>query len=130
LSPDGRWLAYVSDESGRQEVYVRSFPGLGGRIQVSVNGGSEPVWTRSGREIVYREDVGTTSRMISAAVLLSPEFVVLSRTALFDVADDVTSPDHANFDVTPNGERFVMIRASQRSRLNLIQDWVAQFKQR
>jgi eukaryotic-like serine/threonine-protein kinase len=55
FSPDGRWLAYVSDESGRKEVYVRPFSGAGGRIKISNEGGAEPVWTRGGRELLYRQ---------------------------------------------------------------------------
>ena len=54
LSPDGRWLAYVTDETGRSEVYVKRFPDPGGRVQVSLTGGSEPVWNRNGRELFYR----------------------------------------------------------------------------
>ena len=53
LSPDGRWLAYTSDEAGRQEVFVQPFPGPGGRLQVSIDGGTEPVWSRDGRELFY-----------------------------------------------------------------------------
>ena len=55
FSPDGRWMAYVSDESGRQEVYVRPVSGAGGRIKISNEGGAEPVWTRGGRELLYRQ---------------------------------------------------------------------------
>jgi serine/threonine-protein kinase len=55
FSPDGRWTAYVADESGRKEVYVRPFSGAGGRIKISSEGGAEPVWTREGREVLYRQ---------------------------------------------------------------------------
>jgi serine/threonine-protein kinase len=55
FSPDGRWMAYVSDESGRKEVYVRPFSGAGGRIKISSDGGAEPVWSRGGRELLYRQ---------------------------------------------------------------------------
>ncbi len=126
LSRDGRWLAYVADESGRQEVYVRPFPGPGGRIQVSVNGGSEPVWTRDDREMLYREDTGPTSRLIVAAVRVTPEFEVLSRTPLFDVSSYVGAEDHANYDVDPSGRSFVMIRSPQASQIHLVQNWAAQ----
>jgi Tol biopolymer transport system component len=54
FSPDGHWLAYESDESGRPEVYVQPYPGLGGKWQVSTDGGLEPVWNRDGRELFYR----------------------------------------------------------------------------
>jgi len=129
FSPDGRWLAYVSDESGRQEVYVRPFPGPGGRIQVSVNGGSEPVWTRDGRELVYREDAGAISRLIAAEIRTAPTFEVVSRAPLFDVTHYVTVEDHANYDVHPDGRSFVMVRSTQASQIHLIQNWVAQLRQ-
>ncbi len=130
LSPDGRWLAYVSAESGRQEVYVRPFPGPGGRIQVSVSGGSEAVWARSGRELYYREDTGPGSRMIAAAVRLSPRFDVVSRTPLFDVGNFVMAEDHANYDVSPDGRSFVLVKSSQASQIHLIQHWTAQLGDR
>jgi len=129
FSRDGRWLAYVSDESGRQEVYVRPFPGPGGRIQVSVNGGSEPVWTRDGREMVYREDAGTISRLIAAVIRTAPTFEVVSRAPLFDVTHYVTVEDHANYDVHPDGRSFVMVRSTQASQIYLIQNWAAQLRE-
>ncbi len=128
LSPDGRWLAYVSSESGRQEVYVRPFPGPGGRVQVSVAGGSEAVWARSGRELVYREDTGPRSRMIAASVRLTPGFDVLSRAPLFDVGNFVMAEDHANYDLSPDGRTFVMVRSSAASQIQLIQNWTAQLR--
>jgi len=128
FSRDGRWLAYVSDESGRQEVYVRPFPGPGGRIQVSVNGGSEPVWTRDGRELTYREDTGPSSQLITAVVRTTPVFEVRSRTLLFDIGNFAGAEDHANYDVHPDGGSFVMIRSPQASQIHLIQNWAAQLR--
>ncbi len=130
LSPDGRWLAYVSSESGQQEVYVRPFPGPGGRVQVSVAGGSEAVWARSGRELIYREDAGLGSRLIAATVRSAPGFEVLSRTPLFDVGNFVTAEDHANYDISPDGRTFVMVKSSQASQIHLIQNWAAQLRER
>jgi len=127
LSPDGRWLAYVSSESGRQEVYVRPFPGPGGRIQVSIDGGSEAVWSRDGRELFYREDFGPDSRLMAARIQLSP-FQVLSRAPLFDVANFVMAEDHPNYDVSPDGRSFVMVKSSQASQIQLIQNWTAQLR--
>ena len=79
FSPDGRWMAYVSDESGRQEVYVRPFPGPGGRFQVSSNGGAEPVWTREGREILYRRG----GEFVAAEVRTEPTLAVTGSQVLF-----------------------------------------------
>lgn len=130
FSPDGRWLAYVSDESGRQDVYVRPFPGPGGRIQVSASGGTEPVWTRDGRELIYREDAGGGSRLVAAAIRAGPSFSVLSRTPLFDVGHFVPAEDHANFDVHPDGRRFAMVRSPVAGQIHLIQNWTAQLQAR
>ena len=128
LSPDGRWLAYASGESGRQEVYVRPYPGPGGRVQVSITGGSEPVWSRDGRELIYREEGGEGSRFISAQTVLAPEFAIRSRTPLFDAGNFTTAEDHANFDISPDGRSFVMVKSSLASQIQLIQNWTAQFR--
>ncbi|HLG06634.1 MAG TPA: hypothetical protein VI383_10860, partial [Gemmatimonadales bacterium] len=128
LSPDGRWLAYVSEEGGTPEVYVRAFPEAGGRRQISTGGGTEPVWARNGRELFYREDGSAGSRLIAAAVRTSPDFEILSRTPLFDMSDYVAAEDHANYDVSADG-RFVMIRSPQASAIQLIQNWPSQLRE-
>jgi len=128
VSPDGRWLAYVSDESGRREVYVRPLGRSGGRRQVSIDGGIEPVWARSGRELFYRGDVATTGRLIAAAVRTSPDFDVISRSPLFDLSDYGPAEDHANFDVHPDGTRFVLVRNPRSARIHLILNWPAQLR--
>ncbi|HEU5248358.1 MAG TPA: protein kinase, partial [Thermoanaerobaculia bacterium] len=79
LSPDGRWMAYVSDESGRKEVYVRPFPGAGGRIKISSEGGAEPVWTRQGRELLYRQG----NQFFSVEVRAEPGLVAGTPRVLF-----------------------------------------------
>ena len=66
LSPDGRWVAFTTDESGRGEVVVQPFPGPGGRVQVSANGGSEPVWARDGKRLFYRGDGHLIAARIAA----------------------------------------------------------------
>src|SRR5260221_11267441 len=78
-SPDGHWVAYVSDESSRAEVYVRAFPTPGGKVQVSLDGGSEARWSREGRELFYRNG----DRMMVATVQTRPTFTVLKRPELF-----------------------------------------------
>ena len=79
LSPDGRWVAYASDESGQYEVYVRPFPGPGGQTLVSVNGGFNPKWARNGREIFY---LGQDGVFNVATVRTDPDFAVESREQL------------------------------------------------
>ncbi|HKV74952.1 MAG TPA: hypothetical protein VJN95_10570, partial [Gemmatimonadales bacterium] len=110
LSPDGRWLAYVSDESGRNEVYVRTFPGFASKVQVSQAGGSEAVWARSGRELFYRSGSAAEPWLVAAAVETSGEFRVTGRNRLFTMANFEFAIPHANYDVFPDGKSFVMVR--------------------
>jgi len=108
LSPDGRWLAYASDESGRAEVYVRPYPGPGGRWQVSLDGGAQPVWAPNGREIFYRNG----ERTMVAAVRTQGGFEVGSRTQLFEGAfDDFVGV--RDYDVAPDGQSFLMFQPVQ-----------------
>jgi Tol biopolymer transport system component len=105
VSPDGRFAAYVGDESGREEVYVRTFPGPGARVQVSTSGGRQPVWSRDGRSLYFRSDGG----VLEAGFRGAKEPAVESARLLF--ADRFESPQsgmHTAFDVLPDG-RFLMI---------------------
>ncbi len=104
LSPNDRWLAYVSNETGRDEIYVRPFPGAGGRWLVSAAGGTEPRWRRDGLELFYRN----ADTLFAVQVRAQPEFVVGQRAALF-TGDYLTNPRHATYDVHPNGNQFVFI---------------------
>jgi len=110
LSPDGHWVASVSNESGRLEVYVRPFPGSGGRWQVSLDGGSEPVWAENGHELFYRN--GT--KMMVAAIALHPTFTVGARRELFE-GNYVNDPVYRSYDVTRDGQAFVMVRSPKPS---------------
>jgi serine/threonine-protein kinase len=125
LSADGRWLAYVGDESGRLEVYVRPYPGLGGKIVVSQNGGTEPVWSRDGRELFYIGLVNGAPNLVAAQVETSPQFRVVSRTPLFDYSGFETATPHANYDVMPDGQSFLMVRLARASEFTYLQNWPA-----
>jgi serine/threonine-protein kinase len=111
FSPDGRWIAYVSNDSGRDEVYVRAATGQGDRITVSTDGGTEHVWVASNGAIIYRNG----NKMMSAAVTASPEQLTVSRPQeLFETSfegDRGAGAANANYDVTADGQRFVMIQA-------------------
>jgi serine/threonine-protein kinase len=122
LSPEGRWLAYVSDESGRNEVYVRPFPGPGARTIISQNGGTEPMWARNGRELFYKAPAGEPV-LVVATVDLRGEPRVLERRTLFAIGDYEGAAPHANYDVLPDGSGFVMVRQGRASELNIIQNW-------
>ena len=104
VSPDGRLLAYVSDETGEPEVYVRPLPGPGGRATVSIKGGVEPVWSPNGRELFYR----SPTHIMSATITERPELDVTRRDTLF--ADVYVSTVVAtNFGIFPNSEEFIFV---------------------
>ena len=103
FSPDGRWIAYQSDESGQQEIYVQAFPGPGGKWQVSKAGGTEAVWARSSKELFYR--VGRA--MMSVPISTSPTLAPGSPTQLFEGNFEVGHRFHPNYDVSPDGTRFL-----------------------
>jgi serine/threonine-protein kinase len=112
VSPDGRWLMYQTNESGRDEIYVRPFPNLqGGRWQISPDGGTRPMWSRDGKEIFYYQAPG---RMFSAAVGSGPTFSAGIPRLLF--SGNYAAPnDGRPYDVTPDGTRFLMIRDDPRA---------------
>jgi eukaryotic-like serine/threonine-protein kinase len=105
LSPDGRWLAYASNESGRFEIYVRPFPSVdAGRWQVSRTGGTEPLWSRDGRELFYRDGQGG---LVAAAITPGPAFVIGEQRVLFPTRGLAASIYHRLYDITPDGRRFI-----------------------
>jgi serine/threonine-protein kinase len=108
FSPDGRWLAYTTNESGRYEVYVRPFPDVNaGRWQVSRDGGTEPEWAHSGRELFYRSGGGD---LIAASVQAGASFSVGEQHVLFPAGGFLGSSAHARYAVTPDDRRFVFTR--------------------
>jgi Tol biopolymer transport system component len=123
LSPDGAWLAYVSDESGRQEIFVRAFPGPGGKTQVSTNGGSQPVWSASGRELYFRLD----DKVMSVQVTTAPTFKAGRPQLLFARDYDLGPSEGIDFDVAPDGTRFLMVKGSDplvsAAQLNVVLGW-------
>ena len=108
LSPDGRWLAYVSNEAGREEIYVRPFPDVdSGRWLVSADGGAEPVWAHSGLELFYRNGA---NELVAVQVSAGSSFAWDRQDVLFSMADFLPSDGHQMYDVSPDDQRFVMLR--------------------
>jgi Tol biopolymer transport system component len=122
VSPDDRWLAYTSDQSGRFEVYVRPLEGEGDQVQVSLAGGIEPLWSADGSELFYRTGASAGSEMVAARIRTEPRLEVVSREVLFSVADMATATPHVNYDVTPDGQTFAMVRFNPSSRVMVIQN--------
>ena len=121
VSPDGRWLAYVSNRTGRDEVYVRRWRG-DEEVRISQLGGSEPLWNPDGRELFYRGSNGVYPVLIAAAVGTSTGFRVTDRRSLFPIGDIAGSAPQANYDVAPDGETFVMVRLAPSGRIAVVQN--------
>jgi eukaryotic-like serine/threonine-protein kinase len=122
LSPDGRWLAYVSDQSGGQQVFLRPLAATGEEIQVSQQGGSEPVWGPNGRELFYRGTTGSRLELMVAELRLAPELEVVSVRALFPIDEIAGTTPHANFDISPDGKTFAMVRRSPATGIVVLQN--------
>jgi eukaryotic-like serine/threonine-protein kinase len=130
FSPDGRWLAYVSDESGRFEIYVRPFPGPGEKWTISLEGGSEVVWPRSGRQLFYR--AGDTMMVVD--VETTPTFSAGKPRKLFDKAYERSIALWPNYDASPDGQRLLMVRreepSPQATRINVVLNWYDELRQK
>ena len=124
VSPDGRWLAYSSDESGTSEVYVRPFPEVGSaRWQVSTAGGTQPLWANGRGELFYRNG---RNDLVAAEVRTAPGFSVGQQRVLFSAAPYLTLGLFQSYAVTPDNRRFLMVREgapSQQSELILTENW-------
>ena len=132
LSPDGRWMAYQSDESGRSEIYVRPFPDVNSaRFQVSTNGGTRPLWSRDGRELFYYLPPGV---IVAAPVQIGATFKAGAPRELFK--GTYLSPQTGRmYDVSPDGKRFLMIKEARREgeappppQLVVVQNWTEELK--
>jgi Tol biopolymer transport system component len=131
FSPDGRWLVYVSNESGRFEVYVQPYPGPGGKWQISTDGGTEPVWNRNGRELFYRN----ADKMMAVDIATQPGFTVGKPRMLFEGQHVPTPTTFPNYDVTADGQRFLMLKASEQAQaaptqINVVLNWFEELKQK
>jgi eukaryotic-like serine/threonine-protein kinase len=126
LSPDGKWLAYQSNETGRPEIYVRPFPVSGARVQVSDNGGSEPIWGRSGRSLYYRGPVG---EVIAVGVTTGSGFSIGTRSVVL-TGDYLTDTSHPNYDVAPDGRFLMMKRAGAESQTIVVHNWGSELREK
>jgi serine/threonine-protein kinase len=130
LSPDGRWLAYVSNETGRYEVYVRAFPASGGRIPVSTEGGFEPLWSRDGTELYYRSGGGGGGSLVAAEVELTPTFRVVRRAVLFNTPGYRWRFLVPAYDVHPDGSfLFMKMEGGGTSSTMVVLNWFEELKE-
>lgn len=131
ISPDGGYVAYVSDESGRLEVYLKLFPGGEGKWQVSVNGGTWPRWSRSGKKLFYREG----DSLMEVAINIQPALALGTPQKLLSVeARGIEMTEPFRYDVAGEGERFVFVQnveqEGNRGGLVVVENWFAEFKDR
>ena len=126
VSPDSKWLAYVSNESGVEEVYLRALMPGGARVPVSSGGASEPLWSRDGRRLYFRS--GT--KLLVATVTTSPRLAVSAPELVFQ-GPYATESYHPNYDVAPDGRSFIMIRPVEQNRqLVVAVNWTAELRRR
>jgi serine/threonine-protein kinase len=135
FSPDGRWIAYSSSESGRPEIYVQAFPGPGPKVQISNGGGIDPVWRRSGGELFYRN----VNRMMAVSIVTAPTLRASAPRVLWEgpysrgLGSSCGMPGVAssNYDVTADGQRFLMVRDDDdvsSTRIVVVLNWVEELK--
>jgi Tol biopolymer transport system component len=126
VSRDGKWLAYVSNESGRSEVYVRPMPGPGRQLQISTDGGIEPLWSPKSGELFYRG----SGKIILARIANLENSPAVTRQPLFE---DVyySAPVHATYGVSPDGSRLVFVKpAGGEAKTVVVLNWLDEVKRK
>ena len=118
VSRDGKWLAYVSNYSGGDEVYVTSFPVAGAKLKISVKGGNSPTWAPDGKSLYYFED----RRLIAVAIETVPTFRVTGRTPLFE-GEYIQYRWSRQYDIHPDGKHFVMVQNPPRGNIEVVTRW-------
>jgi WD40-like Beta Propeller Repeat len=129
FSPDGRWIAYVSGESGRVEVYVRPFPNPGGKWQISNEGGQEPLWSRNGKQLFYRRE----NQVWVVDVQTGSAFSVRKPRLLFEQPGYLSSDPIRGWDISLDGQRFLMVKGDERkpqpvTEMILVQNWLEELQ--
>jgi len=128
ISPDGRWLAYQSNASGRSEVYVQPFPGPGARQTISVGGGSEPVWSPAGRELFYLDG----DAMMAVEITTTPGFVAGAPRRLFQSGYKPSTTGSSAYAVSADGQRFLRIQSVQpeqpTTEIRVVLNWTEELK--
>ena len=128
FSPDGRWIAYRTNESGQDEIYVQAFPGPGSKARVSAEGGSQPRWRRNGKELFY---IGPDNRLMAVAIGLPPDGHtpnVGAPFALFSTGLASRGAPKHQYAVAPDGQRFLMVVSADEtiaSPITIVQNWLA-----
>jgi serine/threonine protein kinase/Tol biopolymer transport system component len=130
LSPGGHWLAYVSNESGRDEVYVQAYPGPGAIAQISLEGGTGPLWAPDGQRLYYRDPTG--KKVLVVSFTADPSLQVGKPRVLFEGDFRFDYPYGRTYDITPDGQRFLMLQNVELppppSQFNVVLNWFEELK--
>lgn len=126
VSPDGRWLAYQSNESGRFQIYVRPFPGSGARVQVSDQGGTEPIWGRDGRTLYYR---GGLNEFVAVRVTMTTELAIDERRVVH-TGDYLSDSSHPDYDVDARGRMILLRRAGEEAQTVIVHNWARELREK
>jgi eukaryotic-like serine/threonine-protein kinase len=132
FSPDGRWMAYASDESGPWEVYVQPYPGPGGKWQISTGSGTEPVWNPNGKELFYRSG----DKMMAVDIATQPGFSTGNPHTLFEGPYQLSLSPIAAYDVSADGQRFLMVKPDEQisstslTQIVVVLNWFEELKQK
>jgi eukaryotic-like serine/threonine-protein kinase len=123
VSTDGKWMVYVSDYSGRDEIYVTSFPKAGARIQISTKGGNSPTWAPDGSKIYYFEG----PQLMAVSVEPEPRFRVTGRDVLFE-GNYVQYRWSRQYDIHPDGDHFILVKNPARGNVEIVTNWFAELR--
>ncbi len=135
FSPDGRWVAYRSPESGRPEVYVRPFPGPGGKWQISTEGGIYPTWSPNGKELFYRT-LGASNRIMVVSYSVEGDSFHAGKPRLWSEEQFTDRGYTQNFALHPDGKRFAVLKAAEDTEaqevthVNLVTNWFDEVRRR
>ena len=127
LSPDGKWLAYLSNESGAYQVYVQPFPELNGKWQISTDGANEPRWSPDGRALYFRSG----NRMMVVSISTRPSFAAGIPKVLFDNYRVLSVDSDITYDITPDGHNFVTVTPQTQNnpdRITVMLNWLEGMK--
>ncbi len=124
VSYDGKWLAYVSDYSGNDEIYVTTFPEPGARLQLSTRGGTSPVWAPDGSALYYFEAMS----LIAVSIETEPRFRVTGRETLFE-GEYVQYRWSRQYDIMPDGKRFILVKNPPRGNVEVVTNWFAELRE-
>ncbi len=128
LSPDGRWMAYTSDESGREEVYVQSFPTLGTKYRISTNGGADPRFRGDGKELFF---VAADRKLMAVEVKAASTFEASVPRELFQTRVSGLSDTRTHYSITADGQRFLVVNTAEdmiSSPITVVLNWTAELK--